>query len=207
MRSIVAAVVILVSVGEAGARPPPPPEEVEEERRPAIEWSTWLRVGYGVGPEEPEVRARVVVPEAESDGVSGWEVAGGVDATIGVGRGGDVRVGPWAEVRTSSDAVVGGELMIGGKKLDMFWYEGERVWVLRAGGNRGVRTAALSYGYRAPWRLWGPWRGKTRYMIGVRVVASVTQDRDQRDRWSATFGLETEPVGALRYLLGIRDWY
>ena len=206
MRSVVATVVILVSVGEAGARPPPPPDEPVVEKRPAIEWSTWLRVGYGVGPEEPEVRARIVVAE-EDEGVSGWEVAGGIDATVGVGRG--VRVGPWAEVRTSSDAVVGGEIVLTGrpKKLDMFWYEGEGVWIVRAGGNRGVRTGAIAYGYRAPWRLWGPWRGTTKYMIGVRFVASVTQDNDQRDRWSATFGLETEPVGALRYLLGIRSWY
>jgi hypothetical protein len=204
---------MIVGVADVAARPPPPPEEEEEEReekRGTIEWSTWLRVAYGVGPEEPEIRARVVSPEPERDeGMNGWEVGAGADLTFGVSKSGNVRIGPWAEVRTSSDAVVGGELLLAArpKELDMFWYEGEGVWIVRAGGNRDVRTAAIAYGYRAPWRLWGPWRGPTRYTIGVRMVASITQSSDDRDRWSATFGLETEPVGALRYLLGIRSWY
>lgn len=89
----------------------------------------------------------------------------------------------------------------------MFWYKGEGVWIVRAGGNRDIYTGALSYGYRAPWKLWGPWSGKTRYMIGVRMVASYMRAADDPSLWSATLGLETEPVGALRYLLGIRSWY
>ena len=44
-------------------------------------------------------------------------------------------------------------------------------------------------------------------MIGVRVVASATRAIDDPRLWSATLGLETEPMGALRYLLGIRAWY
>ena len=52
-----------------------------------------------------------------------------------------------------------------------------------------------------------PDRPDYRYMIGVRMVASVTQSNENEKLWSATLGLETEPVGALRYLLGIRSWY
>lgn len=45
------------------------------------------------------------------------------------------------------------------------------------------------------------------YEIGARFVLAATRAyRDPRD-WTATLGLEVEPVGALRYLLGIRSWY
>src|SRR5262249_30069795 len=72
------------------------------------------------------------------------------------------------------------------------------------GANRDVYTAALSYGYRCPWRLWGPWTGSSRYMIGVRLVASATRAIDDPSRWSANAGLEFEPIGSLRYFLRIR---
>ena len=44
-------------------------------------------------------------------------------------------------------------------------------------------------------------------MIGVRVVVSATRSLDDPRDWSATVGLEAEPIGALRYLLSIRSWY
>ena len=204
------AVVLVGMAGQAWGRPPPPPEETVVPKRPAVEWSTWVRVAFGTAPEEAEIRPRTVGPvPIEDDRMQGWEVGGGIDLTLGVGRGGNVRMGPWAEVRTSSDAVVGGALVVAGvpRKLDMFWYEGEGILVVRAGGNRDVRTAAVSYGYRAPWNLFRPARGTTRYMIGVRMVGSITQSREDEGVWSATLGLETEPVGALRYLLGIKSWY
>jgi hypothetical protein len=197
--------------GTAWASPPPPDDYPEAEpERPTFEWSTWLRVAYGAAPAPTEARPRVTSPTGEPDARDqGWETAGGADVTIGVGRGGDLRIGPWAELRTSSDAVVGGEVMLAGspKELDMFWYKGEGVLIARVGGNRDIYTGAVSYGYRAPWKLWGPWNGRTRYMIGVRMVASYTRAVDDPKLWSATLGLETEPVGALRYLLGIRSWY
>ncbi|HUQ02645.1 MAG TPA: hypothetical protein VM261_09135 [Kofleriaceae bacterium] len=206
---------VLAMCGTAWAHPPPPDDyyiaaEPAKAEKPVVEWSTWVRVAYGAAPAPVEARPRVTSPVGEPDGRDqGWETAGGIDATIGVGDAGRVRIGPWAEVRTSSDAVVGGELMIAGapRKLDMFWYEGEGVLIARLGRNREIMTAAVSYGYRAPWKLWGPWRGKTRYMIGVRVVGSWTRAVENPELWSATVGLETEPVGALRYLLGIRSWY
>lgn len=207
---LLTAAILLGTVGQAWGRPPPPPEEPVVEKRPPIEWSTWVRVAYGSAPEPVGIRSRTVSPEPmEEDRMQGWEAAGGVDLTVGLARSGKVRLGPWAEVRTSSDAVIGGELMIAAvpRKLDMFWYAGEGILVVRAGGNRDVRTAAVSYGYRAPWNLFRPARGTTRYMIGVRMVGSITQSLEDEGMWSATLGLETEPVGALRYLLGIRSWY
>lgn len=105
--------------------------------------------------------------------------------------------------------MAGGEIVLEGvpKRLDLFQYDGEGILSIRAGGNAHVVTGALAYGYLAPWRLWGPWNGATKYMIGVRLVASVTRSVDDPRDWTATGGLEFEPVGALRYLLGIRSWY
>ena len=105
--------------------------------------------------------------------------------------------------------MLGGQLVLTARpaKLDMFFYEGEGTWMLRAGGNRDLVTGAIAWGYRAPWDLFHPARGRSRYMIGVRVVATATRAIDDPGRWSATLGLETEPMGALRYLLGIRAWY
>lgn len=202
-----ALLIVVAVVGEAGARPPPPPEETYEEKMPVVEWSTWVRVAWGTAPAERVARARVQSPGVEiEDRESGWESAVGAELSLPLGR---VRVGPWIEARTSSGVVAGGQLVVAKvpRDLDMFWYEGEGVLMLRAGGNRDVRTMAVAYGYRAPWALWGPWRGTSRYMIGLRMVASVTQSNENEKLWSATLGLETEPVGALRYLLGIRSWY
>ncbi len=210
MSKLVAISMILLATATAVASPPPPPPEPEPERRPAIEWSTWIRLAYGVANhgDEPGV-ARVVSPPTEATRESGFEAALGIDLTAAIGAGGDRRLGLWAEARTSSLPVVGAELLIGAlpAKLDMFFYDGEGVLVVRGGGNPEVVTASVAYGYRCPWDLWGPWRGATRYMIGVRVVATATRSIADPDDWAATLGLETEPAGALRYLLGIRSWY
>jgi hypothetical protein len=201
---------VMAVAGEAWGRPPPPDEYPEEPKKPLVEWSSWVRVAYGDAPAPIEARPRVTSPVGEPDARDqGWETAGGIDATFAIARDGRLRIGPWAEVRTSSDAVVGGEVLLAGapEELDMFWYKGEGVLIGRVGGNREIVTAAVSYGYRAPWDLWRPRHGKTRYMIGVRLVGSWTRAVENPELWSATLGVETEPVGALRYLLGIRSWY
>ncbi len=205
---------VLTALGATAAwgRPPPPDDDpqIAEDERPAVEWSTWVRVAYGAAPAPTEARPRVTSPVGDPDARDqGWEVAGGADLTLGIAKGGDLRIGPWIEARTSSDAVAGAEIMLTGspKKLDMFWYAGEGVLIARVGGNRELRTGAVSYGYRAPWDLYGSRASKKHYMIGVRLVASWTRAVDDPRLWSATLGVETEPVGALRYLLGIRSWY
>lgn len=199
----------------AVAHPPPPPNDDEpaarRPHRPLVEWQTWIRVGYGSAPAATTARPRVIGPgpAVEEARDHGWEAATGADLTLPIGHDGDVRIGPWFELRTSSTAVVGGELVIAAlpRKLDMFLYDGEGVVIARAGGNRELMTGSLAYGYRAPWDLFRPARGSARYMIGVRLVATATRAIDDPQRWSATVGVETEPIGALRYLLGIRSWY
>lgn len=203
---------LVLLAGTAHGRPPPPDDyPPEPPRQPTVEWSTWVRVAYGAAPAPVEPRARVVSPAPTDDGARdhGWEAAAGADLTLPLGRGGKLRIGPWIEARTSSSVMVGGELLIAAApaKLEMFWAEGEGVLVLRAGGNRELETASVAYGYRAPWDLLRSRPGRSSYRIGVRMVATATRSQDDPGLWSATLGVETEPVGALRYLLGIRSWY
>ncbi|MCB9562940.1 MAG: hypothetical protein H6709_11415 [Kofleriaceae bacterium] len=209
------AAITLISLGALGAtaaaHPPPPPPERDVPHRPAVEWSTWVRVGYGVahdGAATEPAQPRVVTPPVDDDH-GAWDAAVGADLTLPLGTGGDVRLGPWVEASTQHGPVAGAELLVGAVpgKLDLFWYRGEGVVIVRAGASREIATVAVSYGYRAPWSLWGPWRGPSRYMIGARLVASATRALDDPADWSVNVGVEVEPVGALRYLLGIRSWY
>jgi len=218
MRSLLGAA--LITLVGASARPADACERFNDcgDERPGLEWSTWFRLGYGVAGNPtadamPLAAADAVgapaPPPQEPAGHTLWDVALGADASFGLDRAGNLRLGAWGELRTSSTPVVGGELLVGAapRDLDLFWYRGEGLLAVRAGGNRDVMTAAVSYGYRAPWRLWGNWSGPTRYMIGVRLVAAATRAVDDPNDWSATFGVEVEPIGAIRYLLGIRPWY
>jgi hypothetical protein len=68
-------------------------------------------------------------------------------------------------------------------------------------------TGAIALGYRCPWRLWGPYDPGTRYLIGVRLVASATRAMTNPNDWAMSFGFEFEPLGSLRYVGGIRSWY
>jgi len=159
---------------------------------------------------DPGSIARTSTPPVASRGQEAtYDAALGIDVTASASRSGDGRVGAWAEVRGLS-LVGGGEIVIQGlpKKIDLFWYEGTGVLALRAGGNHEKVTGQIAYGYLAPWDLFGSKpQGTTRYMIGVRFVATYTRAIDNPRDWQATIGLETEPVGAIRYLLGIRSWY
>jgi hypothetical protein len=101
---------------------------------------------------------------------------------------------------------VGGERRCPGD-LDLFFYKGKSAITARAGASPTQLTAQLGLGYRAPWDLFGDQPRASRYMIGVGLVATVTQSRLDPHDWSATVGLELEPLGALRYLLGIKSWY
>ena len=86
-----------------------------------------------------------------------------------------------------------------------------------------LQAAAIAYGYLSPFWLEGPCKERfygietgvctprpertARYMAGVRVVASVTRGLDDPRAWSATIGVEFEPVATLRMLLVARSWY
>lgn len=199
---------LLLFAGVANASPPPPPDDDEAPQRPALEWSTWFRLGFGMRSADSAVAARATTPPPSAGQVTAWDAALGVDLTGAITESGNVRIGPWLEVRGLS-VVGGGELVIQGvpRTMDMFFYQGQGVLVMRAGGNHERATGQVAYGYLAPWNLFRPDRGASRYMIGVRFVATYTRAFDDPRDWSATIGLETEPVGALRYLLGIRSWY
>ncbi len=214
MSRILAAAVVAFAIlimGAGASAHCPPYEEAPAPHRPALEWSTWVRFGGRSGDSRPPLAVpRTAMPAPTEDRAwSDVEGALGADLSLGVAAHGDVRLGGWAEATTNTRPVAGGELVIAAapKKLDLFQFEGQGILVLRAGGNRDVITGAIAYGYLAPWKLWGPWRGATRYMIGVRLVVTGTRSRVDANDWWLTAGIEFEPIGSIRYLFGIHDWY
>ena len=212
MRRIVALAIVMSAARTAWAHPPPPPE-IAAPDRPAVEWSSWFRLAYGYDHASPSATplANTPAPTPAAPDPWGFHAAIGADVTFDAGRHGDLRVGPWLEVRGFDRAgvVAGGELAFerAPRKLDMFLYDGQGVLIVKAGGNDRVVTGAVAWGYLAPWTLFGPTQGNSRYMIGVRLVATATRALDDPRDWSITGGLEVEPIGAIRYLLGIRSWY
>jgi len=194
--------------------------------RPPIEWSTWVRAAYGIEYVAPAALERSTVSPRIVRGEA-WDLAVGIEASLPLSVHGDVRLGAWFEQRSLSTdgAFAGGELVLTRvpKKVDMFMYEGHGILALRAGRNTTSVTAALAYGYLAPYWLEGPCRMRfydidtgvcaprpertARYMAGVRVVGTVTRDLDDPRIWSATLGIELEPVGALRMMTIARSWY
>ncbi|MEO8702754.1 MAG: hypothetical protein ABI867_22105 [Kofleriaceae bacterium] len=208
MQRLVVLLGVLTST-PAIAHPPPPIEIARDpvpEPRSPFQWSTWVRLAVGSESQVSDVATRGTPPARERSTV--FEAAVGTEITFGIDRAGHTRVGPWLEVRglELGEIVAGGELVIQAvpAKLDMFWYEGQGILAIRAGGNHERITSQVSYGYQAPWHLSGP---PGHYKIGLRMVGTVTRELDDARTWTATLGLETEPVGALRYLLGIRSWY
>ena len=201
---------MLLVLARTAAAHPPPPDEYEEPTnwrrdRAFFEWSTWIRLGAGVESVPSENVARSTLPQPTHDQRLLWDPALGADLTLPIPTR-KVRMGPWVELRPQG--VFGGvELSIAGDDLDMFWYEGERVYTLRAGSSMTHVTGAFAYGYRCPWKLWGPYSNGSRYMIGVRLVASVSRAVDDPKDWSGSLGIEFEPVGSLRYVAGIKSWY
>jgi hypothetical protein len=148
---------LIAATAVAGARPPPPPEDPPTPTRPGLEWSTWVRMSYGVAPYTTDRR-----------------------------RAGDRGLAEEAR-----------HVLVRGRgRAD------------RARGHRrhtGHRRAVLRL--PAPWDLLRPRHREVRYQIGLRAVATYTRSIDDPRDWTSTVGLEVEPVGALRYLLGIRGWY
>lgn len=99
-------------------------------------------------------------------------------------------------------------------------------WVLRrasfpGGTDSPVVAATLAWGYRAPWDLWDSWacectapspseaggrhpcRRPARYMVVVRLYVSAQRDLSDTGAWQVSGGLEFEPIGSFRYLLGL----
>lgn len=222
VRIVWLAVLATVVLTPALAAAHPPPELAEDEPiewhkdRAMFEWSTWIRLGYGIQRETsygPPVSARTdsATPPANTTAMKVEDQKSMIDAGLGADvtfpiPTSKVRLGPWLELRPHG-TFVGAELNIAGGPLDMFWVDGEHVTSIRAGASMSDITAQLAYGYRCPWKIWGPWNPSTRYMIGVRFVGTFTQSRADSGDWNASLGLEFEPLGSLRYLAGIRSWY
>ncbi len=203
MRLALAFLVVLTTPAIAHPPPPPPPEIAESPRPTLVEWTTWLRGAIAVAHGDPAVPRSTTAPIREAERhVAG---AAGIGFTLPIGQ--RARIGAWAEVRGWDVPLVGGELTLTPSDLDLFFYKGKSAITARAGGNPSQLTAQLGFGYRAPWDLFGAKPRSSRYMIGVGVVATATQSRLDPHDWSATVGLEFEPIGALRYVLGIRSWY
>ncbi|HSD86874.1 MAG TPA: hypothetical protein VLB44_05145 [Kofleriaceae bacterium] len=204
---------VLFATRTALAHPPPPPELVEPEPtswrddRAFFEWSSWIRLAYGMQNTPSDVIARSITPTPTRlyDREGAWDVGLGADMTFPFPTK-HWRLGPWIELRPQG-VFTGGELSIAGQDLDMFMYEGERVYTLRVGSSTTDVTASLAFGYRCPWKLWGPYNRATRYMIGARLVATATRSATDPHDWSGSFGIEFEPVGALRYVAAIKSWY
>jgi hypothetical protein len=210
-RLVVGFATLLVVVDPVAARPPPDQGqyEIASDPKPTrIEWTTWLRGAIVVASGDPAPTtdgiARAVSPASSE---SHRDVAGAVGIGLTLPLGHRVRVGAWAEVRGWDLPLLGGELTVIPGDLDLFHYKGKSAVTVRAGGNPDLLTAQLGIAYRAPWDLFGDRPRNSRYMIGAGLVATVTQSRFDRSDWSATVGLEFEPLGAIRYLLGIKSWY
>lgn len=208
-----ALLVLVVLCGTAFAHPPPPPDEEPydsgswREHPARVEWSTWVRVAYGwAEPRHDGAIARTTEPTMPTadDGAGRWEAGVGIEGSLVVSN--HTRLGAWAELR-GRQGFGGAELVLTGapESMDLFLYKGEGVLAVRGGiGPEKQVTGAIAYGYRCPWNMFGRAPRGIRYEIGARVVLTMTRSPEE---WSSTIGLEFEPIGAIRYLLGIRSWY
>jgi hypothetical protein len=184
----------------------PPPSRDFTEKRPAIEWSVWGRLGVGVATESPDaVARRVTTTSPASISTWSWLAALSSDFSVGVARGGDLRLGAWGEIRTSSGPVAGGELVLDRLTPHSYTSRIGRAGsiVLRAGGNARVITAAFGVGYVGTFPRFDPWVRWARHVVGARTILSFDRSRDDPHDWSATIGLEIEPIGALHGLYDI----
>jgi hypothetical protein len=208
MRSLWIAAVVVVTAGTALAHPPPPPrEEIGWRETPAwFEFSSWIGFGVGAARDRPDSLARTTTQPQPTDQHLAWSFDAGVDVTVPITHA--VRFGPWIGLQ-GLEPMVGAEVSVtrAPAEVDMFWYRGEGVWTLRGGGGRDHATAAIGWGYRCPWKLWGPYARTTRYEIGARIILNVNRAYADPADWSTTLGIEFEPVGAIRYVLGIKSWY
>jgi len=177
---------------------------VEERKRPRVEWSLWGRLGVGVVGQHPTVLARQLTPP-EGESAAMWEAAIAAELTVGVAHDGNIRLGAWGELRTSSGPVVGGELVLEGLPPHPWSSRigGAGTVVVRAGGNGHVVTTALGFGYVGSWPSSDPWIGWAGHLVGARIVTSVNHSLDDPRDWSATIGFEIEPIGALHAVLDL----
>jgi hypothetical protein len=175
---------------------------LEQSRREhtTLEWSTWARAGIGIASRPPDIAVRgIAQPMSESSGIG--DAGLGADLSASLAHGGDVRLGAWAEVRTSSGPMLGGELIVEGLPPHPYAasFDGGGGLVLRAGANKHVVTTAIGFGYLGSWSRSDPSGGFATHVVGLRVVALVNRSLDDSRDWSATLGVEVDPIGAIQY--------
>ncbi len=215
-RRITAALALACAIPSVASAHVPPPRYPR--LRPTLEVCPWVGLGGGA----------LVVDGA---GVGLFDLKLGGDVTLPVDRGGDVRVGTFGEVATASfasvQAIGGLELFLGAapRPLRMFYYSGEGAFTARLGAGwawRGhavpdarsspVSSLTLTWGYRAPFSLRDyhdqseaepNQRDTLRYMTGARLWVGATVDLAGATAWQLSGGIEFEPVGSFRYLLGL----
>lgn len=217
-RSVLGAVALALGLRAPAACAQPRPSPRYPLLRPTWEFTSWVGVGGGaiVGPQGPS-------------GV--FDLRAGGDAITAIGDGGDIRVGPFVEASSGSFASLhatgGVEAFVGAvpRPLRMFYYPGEGVFAARLGAgwawrrrdlpgasSTPIASLTLSYGYRASFGLHRvdqqttsdpEQRAPDRYMTGARLWAGATIDLADAPAWQVTGGIEFEPAGTLRYLLGL----
>lgn len=178
---------------------------ISEEHRPKVEWSVWGRLGVGITSmrEEPAVAARrVTMPPEQLTSISTWNAALGAELTFPMASHGDVRIGVWGEARTTTSPVAGGELVLEGlpPKPYSSHIGGTGSLVLRAGANDRVITWAVGFGYVGSFTNNHPWVEWARHVVGARLIFAMDRAIADPREWSATLGLEVEPIGALHAL-------
>ena len=214
-RHLAALALVCASPSLASAHTPPPRYP---RLRPTVELSPWVGLGGGA-----------LVVDGSSAAVFDLRLGG--DATVALRRDGDLRLGPFVEAATATfasfQAVGGVELFLGAipRPLRMFYYSGEGVFTARLGAgwawrehdvadarSTPVASLTLTYGYRAPFSL-REYRDELvpelemesamRYMTGARLWVGTTVDLRETPGWQLSGGIEFEPVGTFRYLLGL----
>ena len=172
------------------------PESAEQ---PVVEWSVWGRLGIGTAEQRPTVLARGLTPPEPHAGAI-FEAALSAELTVGVANDRKLRLGGWGELRTTTGPVVGGELVVSGLPPHPMASEigGSGSLVLRAGGNAHVITGAFGFGYTGSFSRTDPWLGWLDHVVGTRLIISVNRSLDLPNDWSATFGLEVEPLGVVQ---------
>lgn len=215
LRRLAAFAMVLALPSYASAHTPPPRYP---RLRPTLELSPWVALGGGA-----------LVLDRTSAAVFDLRLGG--DATVAIGREGDTRLGPFIEAATATfasvQAVGGVELFLGAapRPLRMFYYTGEGVFTARLGAgwawrdhdvaearSTPIASLTLTYGYRAPFSLReyrdelvpeDEPRPAMRYMTGARLWVGATVDLRETPGWQLSGGIEFEPVGTFRYLLGL----
>jgi hypothetical protein len=131
-----------------------------------------------------------------------WEEAASAELTFKLAHDGELRLGAWGELRTSSDPVAGGELVLHGlpPNPEDSRIDGTGSLVLRVGGNAHLITGAIGFGYVGSFNDQPLW---IHHVVGARIVASMNRSLDDPHDWSVTVGLEAEPIGLVHAIVDL----